>query len=223
MAVVFIGLNPWAGNFPSESWDLEFCPNFALFFLSTQTHSIHILTVYLKHYLSVPFLIWRPQATSVLGVFPCSPISTESSRGSTSSVQFWPNVHTKDDPFLHNNHLVRPDRLTPPWAKSDSPIAAKLWSSDLCQDINQIFFPLSSQHHNVRYWPSQLPSSIRPWTRTTRVPCHLITRLKPSYKSTFVGVILHVSAPSLNQSRFTPTSAYTSSFSDKYPPHYSSW
>jgi len=157
MAVVFIGLNPWAGNFPSESWDLEFCPNFALFFLSIQTHSIHILTVYLKHYLSVPFLIWRPQATSVLGVFPCSPISTESSRGSTSSVQFWPKVHTKDDPFLHNNHLVRPDRLTPPWAKSDSPIAAKLFSSDLCQDINQIFFPLSSQHHNVRYWPS-LPS-----------------------------------------------------------------
>lgn len=126
-------------------------------------------------------------------------------------------------PVPPHNHLVRPDRLTPPWAKSDSPIAAKLLSSDLCQDINQIFFPLSSQHHNVRYWPSQLPSSIRPWTRTTRVPCHLITRLKPSYKSTFVGVILHVSAPSLNQSRFTPTSAYTSSFSDKYPPHYSSW
>ena len=41
MAVVFIGLNPWAGNFPSESWDLEFCPNFALFSFNPNTFHWH--------------------------------------------------------------------------------------------------------------------------------------------------------------------------------------
>lgn len=39
MAVVFIGLNPWPDNFPSESWDLEFVQILPFFFSPNTFHS----------------------------------------------------------------------------------------------------------------------------------------------------------------------------------------
>lgn len=127
----------------------NFCP---FSFPPNTFHSHKFNCVLFKHYLSVPFLIWRPQATSVLGVFPCSPISKCWEKRFQCSVltkcsHEWRPFHFTLYGLTDSLTTVRSERH-PLRGSSDAQDA---------QDINQIFFPLSSQHHNVRYWPS-LPS-----------------------------------------------------------------
>jgi hypothetical protein len=115
------------------------------FFFSPNTlHSHKFNCVLFKHYLSVPFLIWRPQATSVLGVFPCSPISN------CWEKRFQCSVLTKC------SHEWRPFHFTL-YGLTDSrhhrelrapPIAAKLWRS-------------GRSRYKSNFLPAQFPTSQR--------------------------------------------------------------
>ena len=114
MAVVFNGLNPWPDNFPSESWDLEFCPNFALFSFNPNTFHSHFNCV-LKALSICSFSYLKAASYKRVRCVPMFP--------NLKVLREEVPVFSSDQMFTRMTtvplYLVRPDRLTsPPWAQS---------------------------------------------------------------------------------------------------------
>ena len=126
-------------------------------------------------------------------------------------VQFWPNVPTKRPRPFHFKRCWPTHR-----ALSGELCSSLAQDHNNSQDINQIFFPLSSQHHNVTTRCRPLAYHDHVLVNESAIsPTISLSDPISSYKSTFVGVILGHSTLALSIS--TPPDALTSCFSDKYP------
>lgn len=208
-----LGLTLELTTFHLRSW---ICPNFCpFFFFSPNTfHSHKFNCVLLSIIYLFLFLFEGRKLQACNRCVPMFPNLKEEVPVFSSDQKFTPMTTV---PL----YLVRPDRLTHHRELRAPPIAAKLWSSGRSQDINQIFFPLSSQHHNVRYWQlATYPISSRPWTRTTRVPC----LLSPTDSTKLQINFCRSNSPRVNhppQSRALPITNGVDFqlLSDKYPPH----
>jgi len=127
-------------------------------------------------------------------------------------VQFWPNVPTKRPRPFHFKRCWPTHR-----ALSGELCSSLAQDHNNSQDINQIFFPLSSQHHNVTTRCRPLAYHDHVLVNESAIsPTISLSDPISSYKSTFVGVILGHSTLALSNIS-TPPDALTSCFSDKYP------